>query len=74
MSKVSIVVLGDVGRSPRMQYHAISLADEGYSVEIIGYDGAKPVQSLLNHDKISVKCLLNCPDFKQCRWSGVFLV
>lgn len=67
MPKVSIVVLGDVGRSPRMQYHAMSLANEGYSVSIIGYEGSKPVQSLLDHDKISFKYLLNCPDFKQCR-------
>ena len=26
--RVAVVVLGDVGRSPRMQYHALSLADQ----------------------------------------------
>ena len=26
MAHVAVVVLGDVGRSPRMQYHALSLA------------------------------------------------
>ena len=28
--RVSVVVLGDIGRSPRMQYHAMSFAEEGY--------------------------------------------
>lgn len=35
----TIVVLGDIGRSPRMQYHAISLAKHGAKVEIVGYSG-----------------------------------
>ena len=26
--RVAVVVLGDFGRSPRMQYHALSLADQ----------------------------------------------
>lgn len=34
---VIVVVLGDVGRSPRMQYHALSLAKWGFSVTLLGY-------------------------------------
>lgn len=34
---VAVVVLGDIGRSPRMQYHAFSLAREGARVDVIGY-------------------------------------
>ena len=34
-----IVVLGDIGRSPRMLNHATSLADSGYFVNIVGYIG-----------------------------------
>ncbi|EPY77164.1 beta-1,4-mannosyltransferase isoform 1-like protein [Camelus ferus] len=34
---VIVVVLGDVGRSPRMQYHALSLAKCGFSVTILGF-------------------------------------
>lgn len=34
---VCVVVLGDIGRSPRMQYHAQSLIREGFNVDIIGY-------------------------------------
>ena len=36
---VCIVVLGDIGRSPRMQYHALSLTKSGFFVNIVGYDG-----------------------------------
>lgn len=36
---VQILVLGDIGRSPRMQYHALSIARHGGQVVIIGYKG-----------------------------------
>lgn len=38
-STFQILVLGDVGRSPRMQYHALSIAKHGGRVCIIGYNG-----------------------------------
>ena len=34
---VQVVVLGDIGRSPRMQYHALSIASHGGQVDLIGY-------------------------------------
>lgn len=34
-----VVVLGDIGRSPRMNYHSLSLVKMGYRVSIIGYKG-----------------------------------
>ncbi|EMC95837.1 glycosyltransferase family 33 protein [Baudoinia panamericana UAMH 10762] len=34
---IQIVVLGDIGRSPRMQYHALSVATHGGKVDLIGY-------------------------------------
>lgn len=36
---VQIVVLGDLGRSPRMQYHALSVAKNGGKVRLVGYVG-----------------------------------
>lgn len=36
---VQVLVLGDIGRSPRMQYHAISIAKHGGRVDVIGYQG-----------------------------------
>lgn len=37
--RVQVVVLGDAGRSPRMQYHSLSLVDYGISVDLVGYEG-----------------------------------
>ena len=37
--RVCVVVLGDIGRSPRMQYHCISLANHGFHVDFVGYQG-----------------------------------
>jgi len=36
-SSVQVVVLGDIGRSPRMQYHALSIANHGGLVQLVGY-------------------------------------
>ena len=38
-ASAQILVLGDIGRSPRMQYHALSIAKHGGQVDIIGYHG-----------------------------------
>ncbi|PWY98023.1 hypothetical protein BCV70DRAFT_202197 [Testicularia cyperi] len=35
----AVVVLGDIGRSPRMCMHVESLANEGWKVAVIGYAG-----------------------------------
>jgi len=34
-----VIVLGDVGRSPRMQYQTVSLLEEGHRVSLVGYEG-----------------------------------
>ncbi|KAK0514198.1 hypothetical protein JMJ35_002815 [Cladonia borealis] len=36
-NRVQILVLGDIGRSPRMQYHALSIARHEIQVDLIGY-------------------------------------
>ena len=37
--RICILVLGDLGRSPRMQYHALSCAKNGYDVDLVGFGG-----------------------------------
>lgn len=37
---IQILVVGDIGRSPRMQYHAISAAKHGRHVDIVAYKGS----------------------------------
>eukprot|EP00934_Nitzschia_sp_Nitz4_P002143 Nitzschia sp. Nitz4//scaffold54_size114964//14188//15742//NITZ4_003836-RA/size114964-processed-gene-0.153-mRNA-1//1//CDS//3329554306//2143//frame0 len=46
-----VIVLGDVGRSPRMQYHAASLLEQGHVVSLVGYDGEDLVPSLVQHSE-----------------------
>lgn len=36
-----VLVLGDIGRSPRMQYHTLSLVETGFIVDFCGYTGVK---------------------------------
>jgi hypothetical protein len=35
----TVLVLGDIGRSPRMMYHAESLARAGWDTFVVGYGG-----------------------------------
>ena len=37
MTTGTVVVLGDIGRSPRMQYHCLSLAAEDVDVIVFCY-------------------------------------
>ncbi|CAG7847971.1 UDP-glycosyltransferase TURAN {ECO:0000303/PubMed:25919390} [Serendipita indica DSM 11827] len=45
---VAILVLGDIGRSPRMMYHAQSFASHRVQTYIVAYKGSKPIPSLLS--------------------------
>src|SRR5919109_1129712 len=40
MTRAAVIVVGDLGRSPRMQYHAHALAANQTDVDLIGYEGA----------------------------------
>ncbi|XP_057839446.2 UDP-glycosyltransferase TURAN [Cryptomeria japonica] len=51
--RAAVVVLGDLGRSPRMQYHALSLARQAFfEVDIIAYSGTEPHGAVLEHPSI----------------------
>ncbi|KAF7367398.1 Chitobiosyldiphosphodolichol beta-mannosyltransferase [Mycena sanguinolenta] len=47
LRSVAIVVLGDIGRSPRMMYHAESFLENSFSTHIIGYAGSSLIPSLM---------------------------
>jgi hypothetical protein len=64
--RACVVVLGDIGRSPRMQYHSLSLAKEGFNVELIGYRGTDPLKELTQNPSIQLHHIPSCPDFKKC--------
>jgi beta-1,4-mannosyltransferase len=46
---VVVIVLGDLGRSPRMQYHALSLLEDGHTVSLVGYLGEELVPALASY-------------------------
>ncbi|XP_063994829.1 chitobiosyldiphosphodolichol beta-mannosyltransferase-like [Diachasmimorpha longicaudata] len=58
---VCIVVLGDIGRSPRMQYHGISFLKEGFNVDIVGYAGSQPLEDLQKHQNVRIRYLKPVP-------------
>ncbi|KAI0668711.1 mannosyltransferase [Trametes maxima] len=51
---VAILVLGDIGRSPRMMYHAESFATNGFLTYLVGYGGSKPIPSLLSLPRVRI--------------------
>ncbi|KAK6157477.1 hypothetical protein DH2020_011725 [Rehmannia glutinosa] len=54
-NRAAVVVLGDIGRSPRMQYHALSLARQAFlDVDIVAYGGSDPHISVLEHPSIHI--------------------
>ncbi|CAL8310445.1 unnamed protein product [Arctogadus glacialis] len=55
--RVCVVVVGDIGRSPRMQYHALSLSRHGYQVDLVGFLGTKPHNEVLNEERITITAM-----------------
>ncbi|XP_019348668.1 chitobiosyldiphosphodolichol beta-mannosyltransferase isoform X2 [Alligator mississippiensis] len=51
---VCVAVLGDLGRSPRMQYHALSLARHGRRVALLGFLHTKPHNDTLCNERIHI--------------------
>ncbi|KAI0379288.1 glycosyltransferase family 33 protein [Hypomontagnella monticulosa] len=58
---VQVLVLGDIGRSPRMQYHALSIARHGGRVDIIGYHESPPHPELLTNPRVKIYPLASPP-------------
>jgi len=48
LRSVAILVLGDIGRSPRMMYHAKSFAENDFETDLIGYGGVLSFQVVSN--------------------------
>ena len=55
--RVCVVVLGDVGRSPRMQYHAFALASRLADVDLIGGGGSELRREVAEHPGLRLHLL-----------------
>ncbi|KAJ5917745.1 CAZyme family GT33 [Penicillium verhagenii] len=73
-TSVQILVLGDIGRSPRMQYHALSIAREGGEVVIIGYTESDPHPDLISHPNVSIIPIRSHPNFFQTSNKFLFTI
>ena len=66
---MQVVVLGDFGRSPRMQYHALSLADQAsLEVDVVAYTGSTPREEIMTHPHIHLRLIAPPP-----AWLGRFM-
>ncbi|TRM62853.1 glycosyl transferases group 1-domain-containing protein [Schizophyllum amplum] len=61
LRSVAILVLGDVGRSPRMMYHAQSFAECEFVTDVIGYKGSRVIPSLERLPKVQLHYLAEPP-------------
>merc|ERR1712164_156379 len=49
----TVVVMGDFGHSPRMQYHALSLADDAdRDVVVVSTRGTTPIREIVEHERV----------------------
>ncbi|KAL2817488.1 glycosyl transferases group 1-domain-containing protein [Aspergillus cavernicola] len=69
-----VLVLGDIGRSPRMQYHALSIACGGGQVEIIGYHESEVHPDISSHPRISIAAIPPHPSCLQTSNKLLFLL
>ncbi|KAL1150906.1 hypothetical protein V6Z11_A09G005700 [Gossypium hirsutum] len=60
--RACVVVLGDLGRSPRMQYHALSLARQAsLEVDIVAYGGSEPHSAVIENESIHIHTMILYP-------------
>lgn len=52
--KAAVVVLGDLGHSPRMCFHALSIANVGCPVDLIGYRESELMEEVARHPLINI--------------------
>lgn len=59
---VCVIVLGDIGRSPRMQYHVKSLIQHNYNIDLIGYIESAPLKEITQDPNTKIHNLTPFPD------------
>ncbi|KAF4989281.1 hypothetical protein FGRMN_9205 [Fusarium graminum] len=62
---IQVLVVGDVGRSPRMQYHALSVAKHGRNVDIVGYKETARHPDLIGNPRVTMYALPLQPEVLQ---------
>lgn len=52
--RAAVVVVGDIGHSPRMTFHALSIAKCGWKVSFIGYQDSEVMEEVKNNPMIDI--------------------
>ncbi|KAI9889494.1 MAG: mannosyltransferase [Vezdaea aestivalis] len=73
-TSVQILVLGDIGRSPRMQYHALSIAKHGGKVQLIGYRESDIHPELLKYSNVQILAISPPPPWMRTSNKLLFLI
>ncbi|KAF2759991.1 beta-1,4-mannosyltransferase [Pseudovirgaria hyperparasitica] len=73
-TSVQVVVLGDIGRSPRMQYHAISIAKHGGRVDLVGYTDSDFHPEIQGNSRINIIPIAPPPGFLRTSNRVLFLI
>ena len=68
------MVWGDNGRTPRMQYHALSIARHGGQVDLIGYLDSDLHPEIIAEPEINVLPLASYPSALQARHGALFIL
>ncbi len=74
-NRVQVLVLGDIGRSPRMQYHALSIGKHEVQVDLIGYlESDIHPDILANPAVIKVHALDLTPEYLRTKDNRLFML
>ncbi|PNS20602.1 hypothetical protein CAC42_329 [Sphaceloma murrayae] len=73
-TSVVVFVLGDIGRSPRMQYHALSIAKYGGRVDLVGYTDSEVLPEIKKHKLIRVVSLTPVPNGLKADSKAMFVL
>lgn len=52
--RLAVAVVGDLGRSPRVQHEALSLAGLGADVDLLGFEGSEVFEDVAEHPRIRI--------------------
>lgn len=62
--RIFLIVLGDIGRSPRMQNHCQSFAENGSLVEFCGFVESKPNQEIASDARVNIHKMTPFPELQ----------
>jgi beta-1,4-mannosyltransferase len=70
--RAAILVVGDLGRSPRVQYHALACAAAGVDVDLIGLHGSEPFPAVRHNPRITCHVIspVAAPALVRAMWDG----